>query len=179
MTVTVALLQGVNVGKYKRIAMTDFKAIIAELGGELATTVANSGNVVFRHDNARTPEELRLEIERSVSDHVGVPIPTVTRSHEEMQQILAANPYPHVTDPKCLHVEFLLEPIGTTLDKIDFGDDHLTAIGREIYMHLPNNWTGATFDARALYNPLGSHHTSRNWSTVTKLTGFTSLLQDQ
>lgn len=169
MSVTIALLQGINVGKYKRISMADFKAIIADLGGEDATTIANSGNVVFRHDDSRGAEELRLVIENNVSEHVGVNIPTITRTSEEMQQVVAANPYPDVADPKCLHVDFLLEPVDHALDGITLGQDHITMIGREIYMHLPNKMSGSTYDAKSLNKRLGTHHTSRNWNTITKL----------
>lgn len=177
MAVTIALLQGVNVGKNKRISMADFKEIIAGLGCEQATTVANSGNVVFRHDDSLEAEELRQAIEQAVSDHVGVPVPTVTRTADEMQAIVAANPYPEVDDPKCLHVEFLLEPMEGALDGIEFGDDHLTMIGREIYMHLPNRMSGITYDTKTLFSRLGTHHTSRNWNTVTKLADIASNLE--
>lgn len=169
MAVSIALLQGVNVGKHKRISMADFKMLITNLGGEDPQTVANSGNIVFRHDNSLDAESLRRAIEQSVSDHVGVHVPTLTRTGEEMQQIVAANPYPHVSDPKCLHVEFLHEPAANVLSDIAFGEDHLTVIGREIYMHLPHKMSGITYDAKALFRRLGTHHTSRNWNTVTKL----------
>lgn len=176
MAVTIALLQGVNVGKYKRISMADFKAIIAGLGGEQATTVANSGNVVFQHDGSRPEEELRIAIEHAVSEHVGVSIPTVTRTGEEMKEIVAANPYPEIDDPKCLHVEFLTEPVSGALDDLKFGDDHLTMVDREIYLHLPNKMSGITYDAKTLFKRLGTHHTSRNWSTITKLTDLAKSL---
>ena len=176
MAVTIALLQGVNVGKHKRISMADFKQIIAELGGEDATTIANSGNVVFRHDDSRTPEELRLAIENAVSDHVGVAIPTVIRSGDEMRGIVEANPYPDVEDPKCLHVDFLLEPVDGALEDIELGEDHLTLIGRDLYMHLPNKMSGVTYDAKTLNKRLGTHHTSRNWSTIIKLVDLANKL---
>lgn len=169
MAVTIALLQGVNVGKYKRISMADFKRLVADLGGESTVTVANSGNIVFRHDDSLDAERLRAAIEQAVSEHVGVSIPTLTRTGEEMGRIVAANPYPDVDDPKCLHVEFLHESLPDVLDGIQFGDDHLTQIGSEVYMHLPNKMSGITYDAKTLYRRLGTHHTSRNWSTVTKL----------
>ena len=177
MSVIIALLQGVNVGKYKRISMADFKTIIAEMGGEKAVTVANSGNIVFRHDDARSAEDLRMEIEHAVSDHVGLPIPTITRTGNEMQKIVKANPYPGVSDPKCLHVDFLLEPVVVALDDLNFGEDHLSMIGREIYMHLPNKMSGITHDVKTLARRLGTHHTSRNWSTVTKLADLAASLE--
>lgn len=169
MTITIALLQGVNVGKFKRIAMADLRQIICDLGGEHPTTLVNSGNVVFRHADDMDTEDLRLQIERAVSDHVGKPVPVVTRTVEEMDRIIAGNPYPHVTDPKCLHVEFLNEVVPDLLADLDFGADHLTQVGREVYMHLPNKMSGVTFDGKTLERRLTTTHTSRNWNTVTRL----------
>lgn len=177
MAVTIALLQGVNVGKYKRISMADLKAIIADLGGEEATTVANSGNVVFRQDDSLSPKDLRLAIEKAVSKHVGVEIPTITRSAEEMREVVAKNPYPEVEDPKCLHVDFLLQAMDSALDGIEFGNDDLTLIGRDLYMYLPKKMSGITYDAKSLHKRLGTHHTSRNWSTITKLVDLSNRLE--
>lgn len=177
MDVTIALLQGVNIGKYKRISMADFKAIITALGGENATTIANSGNIVFSHDRARIPDELRLAIETAVSDHAGVLIPTITRPGAEIQQVIANNPYPDVDNPKHLHVDLLLEPVEGVLNGIEFGQDHLTLIGRDLYMHLPNGVSGLTYDARTLNKRLGTHHTSRNWSTITKLANLARMTE--
>lgn len=176
MPVTIALLQGVNVGKNKRISMADFKAIIADLGGQAAITVVNSGNIVFRHERVDAGE-LRAAIEEAVSKHVGMPIPTITRTADEMQHIVAANPYPQETDTKCLHVEFLNEAVPAALDDLAFGEDHLTIIGRDIYLHLPNKMSGLTYDARTLGKRLGTHHTSRNWNTITKLAQIAADLQ--
>jgi len=47
MTVCVALLRGINVGKAKRIAMADLRALIEGLGYTDVRTLLNSGNVVF------------------------------------------------------------------------------------------------------------------------------------
>lgn len=169
MTVYIALLQGVNVGKHKRIAMDDLKRVVIEAGGKGPVTVANSGNVVFSYDGALDTAELRATLETAISDHVGMPVPTLLRTGAEMRSVVERNPYPAVTDPKCLHVEFLLEPLPDVLAGVDFGQDHLTASGGEIYLHAPNRMSGITYDAKTLNKRLGTHHTSRNWSTVTKL----------
>lgn len=169
MPVLVAMLQGVNVGKNKRIRMEDFRTLVGQLGGAEMTTIANSGNIVFLHDGEKSPQEWRDEIEKAVSDHVGMPIPTVVRTSEEMTDVLRANPFPSVEDPKCLHVEFLVDSIADALADLETGEDALVLNGREIYMHLPNKMSGITYDAKTLGKRLGAHRTSRNWSTVTKL----------
>lgn len=164
MTITIALLQGVNIGKNKRVAMADLRRIVTDLGGEDPKTLANSGNVVYR--NGPNADQL----EKAVSDHVGVEIPVITRSMAELESIIAANPFPDaVAEPKSLHVDFLRDDMPDALAGIDQGKDTLTLVGRELYMHLPNLISGATYDARALNKRLGTHHTSRNWSTITRL----------
>lgn len=169
MQIFIALLQGVNVGKYKRIKMDVFRQIIADLGGQHAKTVANSGNVVFAYQGDLGVEALRTAIEKSVADHVGQAVPTLIRTDDEMRQIVANNPYPDVTDPKCLHVEFLNESVPDAIDDLEFGQDHLTMVGREIYLYAPNKMSGITYDAKSLGKRLGKNHTSRNWNTVENL----------
>lgn len=169
MTVYIALLQGVNVGKHKRIAMADLKRIVIERGGHGPVTVANSGNVVFLYNGDLNAGTLQASLEEAISAHVGMPVPTLLRTATELNDVVERNPYPDESDPKCLHVEFLLEPAPDAVAGIEFGNDHLTANGSEIYLHAPNKMSGITFDAKTLYKRLGRHHTSRNWSTVTKL----------
>jgi len=43
----IALLRGINVGKAKRTAMADVRALFADLGVTEVATLLNSGNVVF------------------------------------------------------------------------------------------------------------------------------------
>jgi uncharacterized protein (DUF1697 family) len=43
----VALLRGINVGRAKRVAMADLRALVESLGYGDARTLLNSGNVVF------------------------------------------------------------------------------------------------------------------------------------
>ena len=168
MTIYAAFLQGVNVGKFKRIKMDDLKQIVIDLGGADPRTIANSGNVVFTSSGRSSEESLRKALEQAITDHVGKDVPVILRNHKQLHSLIANNAYPNVDDPKCLHVELLNEPVPGVLDGIEFGDDHLTMIGRDIYLHAPNKMSGITYDAKALNKRLGMHHTSRNWNTITK-----------
>ena len=55
----VALIRGINVGKAKRVAMGDLRALIAKLGYGDPRTLLNSGNVVF--DAGREAAGKRLQ----------------------------------------------------------------------------------------------------------------------
>ena len=46
-TTYVALLRGINVGKNKRVAMADLRALMAQLGYTDPRTLLNSGNLAF------------------------------------------------------------------------------------------------------------------------------------
>lgn len=47
MSAYLALLRGINVGSAKRVAMSDLRALMEELGFTDVRTLLNSGNVVF------------------------------------------------------------------------------------------------------------------------------------
>ena len=61
----VALIRGINVGKAKRVAMADLKALVEELGHREVATLLNSGNVVFTAAGGR-PAEAASRIEEAM-----------------------------------------------------------------------------------------------------------------
>lgn len=169
----VALLQGINVGKHKRIAMADLKALAAGIGYRDVTTHLNSGNVVFSADEGSN-EALANEIEGAIAAHLGLEVPVVVRSGEELARIVADNPFPDAAgDHKTLHVTFLgAEPAPervAALAEVERGDDDYRVAGTDVYLYYPHRLTGATFLPTGLGKALGVVATSRNWRTVTRL----------
>jgi uncharacterized protein (DUF1697 family) len=47
-TECIALIRGINVGRAKRIAMADLRALLVDLGHQNVRTLLNSGNVLFQ-----------------------------------------------------------------------------------------------------------------------------------
>lgn len=169
----VALLQGINVGKHKRIAMSDLRTLVEGLGHTDVTTHLNSGNVVFTADE-RSNEELAGELQAAIATALGLEIPVVVRSGEEMRAIVANNPFPEAAaDHKTLHVAFLdreLDPQHVVaLAEAERGDDDYRIDGPNVYLYYPNYLTGATFLPNGLGKGQGVVSTSRNWRTVTRL----------
>jgi uncharacterized protein (DUF1697 family) len=169
----VALLQGINVGKHKRVAMVDLKALVERLGHTDVATHLNSGNVVFTAD-AGTNAELAGAIEGAIATKLGLDVPVVVRSGEELARIVANNPFPEAAaDHTTLHVTFLgampdPERVAA-LAEVDRGDDDYRGVGADVYLSYPNKLTGATFMPTGLGKALGVVATSRNWRTVTRL----------
>ena len=59
MTRCIAFLRGINVGRAKRIAMADLRALIEGLGFSEVRTLLNSGNVVF---DATRPDQGKIAL---------------------------------------------------------------------------------------------------------------------
>lgn len=174
----VALLRGINVGKNKRIAMSDLKALVENLSFNDVRTHLNSGNIVLT-TGERGNEGLAGTIEAAIMSTLGMSVPVIVRSGEEMQRIVDNNPFPqHAGDHKTLHVTFLAgqpetEAVNALADQ-EKGDDDYRVLGTEVYLYYPNRLTGAVFMPNGLDTALGIHTTSRNWRTVTRLAELAS-----
>jgi uncharacterized protein (DUF1697 family) len=173
MPVYTALLQGVNIGSKKRIKMDALRSLVTDAGGSDVRTYVNSGNVVFRHDETN-PSALETRLETALRDQVGMDVPTIIRTTEELDDVIADNPFPEaVAAPKTLHALFLREKPAVedidAVDEIETGPDRLAIHGRTVYFFLPNLMSGATVDVAKVGKMLRVDGTSRNWNTVTKL----------
>ena len=62
----VALIRGINVGRAKRVAMADLRALVEGLGYGEVRTLLNSGNVVFRVPAARSGD-IAGRIEKAIT----------------------------------------------------------------------------------------------------------------
>ena len=87
----VALLRGINVGKAKRVAMADLRAVVEGLGYTDVRTLLNSGNVVFTAP-AGAKGDPGPRIERAVRERLGVSSRVVVVTAREWKTILAGNP---------------------------------------------------------------------------------------
>jgi uncharacterized protein (DUF1697 family) len=92
------------------------------------------------------------------------------RTTAQMRSVVAKNPYPHASGTT-LHVAFVTDKIDRAalkaLDLDRFAPEEVTAIGRELYLFLPNGMGRAKLPP-ALAKLKGTA-TARNWNSVTKL----------
>lgn len=68
----VALVRGINVGRAKRVAMADLRALVERLGYRDVRTVLNSGNVIFGAPRGTEPGEAAARIPESLARGPGV-----------------------------------------------------------------------------------------------------------
>lgn len=168
----VALLRGINVGRSKRIAMADLRALIEELGYTDVLTHLQSGNAVFTTSQA--PAEVVRTLEAGIAGTFGLEVKVVVRTGEQLAEVVAANPLDDVaTDPARYLVGF---PGGTidrkgaaALSREDFAPNVVRVVKSEVYLWCPNGVLDSPFGRLDWEQRLGVAVTMRNWRTVTKL----------
>src|SRR5262245_9982765 len=104
----VALFRGINVGKAKRIAMADLRAVVEGLGCTDVRTLLNSGNVVFA---AKKADGLAARIHKAVAAKLGVTARVTVVSADDLASVVRECPLTDVaTDPSRLLVAFVADP---------------------------------------------------------------------
>lgn len=169
----VALLRGVNVGGKNKLPMKSLAQHFADAGAAEVQTYIQSGNVIFRAARRRAGS-ICAAVAAAIHGQLGLAVPVVVRSAEELDAAIAANPFVGAgADEATLHVGFLeLHPAGRlsgALDPDRSPGDSFRIVGREIFLHLPggvarSKLTNAWFDSR-----LKTISTFRNWRTTLKL----------
>jgi uncharacterized protein (DUF1697 family) len=166
MVTVVALLRGVNVGG-RKVPMAELRDVLEALGYGDVRTYIQSGNVVF---SAKRPVAAS-SIERALEERFGMKIAVIIRTPGDLANAVERNPYPDADTSK-VRVGFLASApraaVVKTIDASGFLPEEFAAVGRELYLHLPNGLGRSKlpdFVLRQLKVPA----TLRNWNTLTKL----------
>ncbi len=176
MTLSVALLRGINVGGNKKVPMADLKKTLEKAGYTNVKTLLASGNVVL--DAKETGVVLRKKLETLLEKTFGFPIPVLVRTMSEIMTIVKSDPFKKipVTKETRLYVTFVSEdskPKG--LIRIPYASPNgeykiLRATSTEIFSVLvlsPTTNTVKVMDV--LEKEFGKNVTTRNCNTVEKI----------
>ncbi|MCJ9752506.1 DUF1697 domain-containing protein [Neorhizobium sp. BETTINA12A] len=170
MTVYVALLRAVNVAG-TALQMTELKSLCENLGFADVKTYIQSGNVLFRSDEAeaKVADKLDEALGRKFGRKPGV----MVRSTGELEAIVENAPFPDAK-PNFLLVHFLAERAAKdALDKMVAPDgEEAVVAGREIYVHYPIGSGKSKLKLPAL-----KPGTSRNLNTVRKLAEMARVME--
>jgi uncharacterized protein (DUF1697 family) len=168
----VALLRGINVGRAKRVAMADLRALVADLGYSDVRTLLNSGNVVYTVP-PRLKGDAAAHIQDAIAERLGVSARVVTVTADALASVVSNNPLRGVADdPARLLVAFLADPADLSrlqpLTRQDWAPEAL-AVGR----HAAYLWCASGIIESRLLQAVGrlikDGLTTRNWATVLKL----------
>ncbi len=151
--------------------MTALKDAFEAAGFTDVKTVLGSGNVVF---SARAASEASLErrAEAAMTERLGRSFPTIVRAVEDLQAIVAADPYAAFPLPPGAKrvVTFLRAKPKTRLTlPIEVDGAHILRVkGREVFSAYVATPKGPVF-MTLIEKTLGKEITTRTWDTVAKL----------
>jgi uncharacterized protein (DUF1697 family) len=171
----VALLRGINVGKAKRIAMAELRALVESLGHGEVRTLLNSGNVVFKA-RAGTEASHGKALSAAIEKKFGFSVAVVVVSAPELGAIIKASPR-EASDPARYLVAFA--PDAATLGKAkpllkqSWAPDSLALGKRAAYAWCASGIADSKL-LLALSRATDNQVTARNWATVLKLQEMTS-----
>jgi uncharacterized protein (DUF1697 family) len=175
MTIFVALLRGVNLGK-RQVRSADLKLAFEGMGFAGVKTLLASGNVLFE---ARSDKGLKAKIEKGLEATFGFDVGTVLRRQDELKALVKSDPFMgRVEDERTkLYVTFLDEPTARTLpmpcgvpgnfEVVNLTDKEVFVLAfkvDDVRYGLGMEQIWKHFGKKSLW-------TSRNWNTVVKAAG--------
>jgi uncharacterized protein (DUF1697 family) len=174
MTLSVALLRGINVGGRNAIRMPALKAAFEANGFERVVTYIQSGNVIFASP-ATSNAELTTRIEALLAESFGFPVPVVVRTRKQMRTVLDRAPSGFGEDAAAFRsdVIFLKEPLtakaaiasvptNPEVDEVQQGPGVL------YFSRLIAEATRSRLN-KIVSSPIYPNITIRNWNTTTRL----------
>ena len=168
----VALFRGINVGKAKRIAMADLRALLESLGYTRVRTLLNSGNAVFDGATAATTKHAQ-RIQAAVLAELSVDALVIVKSAADIHAAIDGNTLRDIaTDPSRLIVAFTKD--ATSLAALQSmadteGGTEAVHVGKHAaYVWCANGILDSKVAVAVLKN-LAQSGTTRNASTVEKI----------
>jgi uncharacterized protein (DUF1697 family) len=167
----VALLRGINVGRHKRIAMADLRALLTDLGFTAVRTHLNSGNALF--STAETPPaQLAARITAAIADRLGMDVGCVVLTGAALRAAVDAHPFTSVADDGSRMMAWFCsappDPARPALcAALALDPEHARLVDTVLYQWCPDGLLGAPPVAAGIEPPIVV--TARNWNTVTRL----------
>ena len=163
-----AFLRGVMPTNAKMPAL---KQAFEKAGFTEVRTVLGSGNVVFSA-RAASDTALQRKAESAMQEHLGRTFPAIIRSIDELQALLASDPFSkHRLPPDSKRiVTFLREAPGRALPRLPEQDGAriLEVRGREVFTAYVRTPKGPVFMS-LIQKTFGEDVTTRTWDTIQKV----------
>ncbi len=162
----IALIRGV--GGPTAMKMPLLREVLASAGlGEVATLQV-AGNVVV-DDGGRSPDEIAAIIRNAVRTAFGHDLPVLVRSHDELVDARARNPFADAAEGRWVQTVFLDAAPTAALEVPDGIPEEAVLDGREVFVRYPEGIGGSKLQAGWFEKRLGVTGTARNANTIAKL----------
>jgi uncharacterized protein (DUF1697 family) len=170
----IALLRGINVSGQKQIKMADLKKMFEDLNFTAVETYIQSGNVVFRSDEA-DQHRLSILIKKEINNIFGFEVEVIILSAKELVVVRDNNTFLNDTDKdkERYYMTFLSEKPSPArieiLKTFNYSPEEYVLENTTIYFYAPNGYGRAKMNNNFFESKLKVFATTRNWKTVNKL----------
>jgi uncharacterized protein (DUF1697 family) len=164
------LLRGINVGRAKRVAMADLRALLSGLGHTDVATLLNSGNVALTA--AGDPAGLATQVHDAVLAELGVDSRVLVMTRDEVAAALTSNPLTGEDGSRMLALLLSAEPdpaLEAAHDALALDPDRTARGPRVVHQWCPDGVLAAPPVAAFVEKHWGVAVTGRNRRTLEKL----------
>jgi len=173
----IAFLRGINVSGQKLIKMEDLKRMLTSFGLKNVKTYIQSGNIIFESTEADSGK-LVQKIGKGLRKELDYDVPVILRTVAEMETLVLSNPFktfkPNLDEK--WYVTFMAEsplqkpklPVFSVKEDVEVFK--ITKQDAFCISHRKNGSFG--FPNLIIEKELKVVATTRNWSTVSKLTAL-------
>jgi uncharacterized protein (DUF1697 family) len=167
------LLRGINVGRAKRVAMADLRALLEDAGYTGVRTHLNSGNVVLTGDDG-DPAEHASRMESAMHDRLGMNVRCAVLTADELRAILEGHPFEGAADNGSrMMAHVYVQPVDPALvaghPPVPQDPERARVGDRAVYQWCPDGLMAAPDIGPYIKGTLRTDVTARNWNTLTKL----------
>jgi uncharacterized protein (DUF1697 family) len=167
------LLRGINVGRAKRVAMAELRALLEDAGYTAVRTHLNSGNVVLTGEEA-DPAEHAARIEEAVRERLAMDVRCAVLTADELRDIVDGHPFTGVADNGSRMMAYVyVRPVDSALvagqPQVPQDPERARVGDRAVYQWCPDGLMAAPDVGPYIKEHLRTDVTARNWNTITKL----------
>jgi uncharacterized protein (DUF1697 family) len=172
MPTCIALLRGVNVGRSRRIAMSELRKVFESLGHAKVRTLLAAGNVVFDAKD-RDTDRLRCALEKAIEAQFGFKAPVMVLTAVELATIVESNPLPRAAKDPARYL-VAVAPNAATLAKAKdllaqrWAPEAIAFGQRAAYLWCADGLIESRI-WKAFERATENAATARNWATILKL----------
>ncbi len=165
----VAFLRGINIGKVRRVKMSDLKLYFEELGFTSVSTYINSGNVIFNSDDLVFDADIERLIEKKLKDTLDFDIPVMVRSKDSLRQILDGYPFLRMGSEKNYLIAFTKDSLNQSSmnsnSEIDNNDSYLLKDG-VIYLYCHDSYLNTKYGNNFFEKKYDLKSTMRSYKVI-------------
>jgi uncharacterized protein (DUF1697 family) len=164
------LLRGIMPTGKNKVPMATLRAVLADAGLLDVQTYIQSGNVVARTGADRDP--LQSLVHEVIAREIGANIEVIARTHQELKDILAGNPFPADAASRTyfsLLASAPATPLAGEFSRFSFAPEEVKLVGSTIYTLYATKFSDSKFNNNFFERKLKVMATTRNFNTLSRL----------